>query len=232
MFARLGQAGIGARGLDPILLTHLHIDHSGGLAPLVFSAFMEGRTEPITILGPAPGGDQPGVAEFVKHLFGEEGAWRYLWSFEGFGLRPVELPSQADDSAVHVAHHEKGLLIRSVAVPHGMMPSVAYRVDHDGRSIVFSGDIQSGYGPLVDLASDCDVLVHDFALPEREVAHGHLHAKPSEVARVAALARPRRLVLAHVMPELEDELDDALEYVRATYDGDVIIARDLCRLRV
>jgi len=41
VFERLGRAEIGAAELDPVLLTHLHIDHSGGLAPLVFSAYME-----------------------------------------------------------------------------------------------------------------------------------------------------------------------------------------------
>jgi len=64
-----------------------------------------------------------------------------------------------------------GLRVQSVAVPHGMMPSVASRIEHGGKSIVFSGDVQSEYEPLVKLAAGCDLLVHDLALPERVVAH-------------------------------------------------------------
>jgi len=84
------------------------------------------------------------------------------------------------------------------------MPSVAYRIDHGGSSIVFTGDRETYEPGLVELAGGFDVLVHDFvALPEREVEHGELHAKPSEVGRVAAEAGCRMLVLTHVMPEHE-----------------------------
>ena len=69
-----GQAGIDLGDLDAVLLTHLHIDHSGGLAPIVFSAYMNERTRPITVAGPAPNDTQPGCREFCDLLFGASGA--------------------------------------------------------------------------------------------------------------------------------------------------------------
>lgn len=229
-FERFGRAGLGAAGLDAVLLTHLHIDHSGGLAPLVFSAYMEGRREVLAIAGPRARDGQPGVAQFAEALFGSAGAWSYLHSFEGFGIRTVEAPSDpADDQPAEVLA-AGNLRVRAVAVPHGMMPSVAYRVDLGDRSVVFSGDVQTAHPPLVALADGCDLLVHDFALPEREVEHGHLHAKPSEVGRVASACGCRSLLLSHVMPELEDELEPALELVRAAYGGRLIVAADLTRI--
>jgi hypothetical protein len=153
---------------------------------------MEGRTDPITLVGSAPGRDQPGVEEFVERVFGTSGAWPYMWSFDGFAIRPVELPSQPDDPTHHEALRRDGLLIRSVAVPHGPMHTAAYRIEHGDTSIVVSGEIQREHQPLVELAAGCDVLVHDFALPEREIERGHLHTKPREVARIATAARCRR----------------------------------------
>ncbi|HZE03670.1 MAG TPA: MBL fold metallo-hydrolase [Solirubrobacteraceae bacterium] len=231
-FERFGRAGLGAADLDAVLLTHLHIDHSGGLAPLVFSAYMEGRHTVLPIAGPQARGGQPGVAQFAQALFGTDGAWSYLHSFEGFGIRALEAPSDPADARPAEVLTDGHLRVRAVAVPHGMMPSVAYRVDVDGRSVVFSGDVESEHAPLVELAAGCDVLVHDFALPEREVEHGHLHAKPSAVGRVANACGCRTLVLSHVMPELEDELEPALELVRATYRGRLVLAGDLTRIAV
>jgi ribonuclease BN (tRNA processing enzyme) len=81
-FERLGRSGIGAAAIDTVLLTHFHIDHSGGLAPIVFTAWMEGRTEPMRLVGPAPMDDQPGARRFAEALFGEDGAWSYMQSRE------------------------------------------------------------------------------------------------------------------------------------------------------
>lgn len=232
MFERLGRAGVPTSSIDRVLLTHLHIDHSGGLTPIVFSAWMGGRTEPMTLIGPAPLGDQPGVGHFADSLFGKSGAWSYLHSFEGFGIRTIEMPSESEDAEVETVPIERPR-VSSVAVPHGMMPTVAYRVDlPGGPSVVFSGDVQEEHEPLIELARGCDLLVCDFALPERETEHGKLHAKPSEVGALAERCGCGRLLLTHVMPELEDEIGPALALVRARYGGEVEVAEDLLRLRL
>jgi len=53
--------------------------------------------------------------------------------------------------------------IYAVAVPHGMMPSVAFRVDCGAESVVFSGDISASTASFIALAKNCSMLVHDFA---------------------------------------------------------------------
>ena len=231
-FDRLGAAGGGARDLDLVLLTHFHIDHSGGLAPVVFSAYMEGRTSPLTVIGPAGRDGQPGANQFCEALFGRDGAWSYLHSFTGFAIESREADSGLDAPASRVIHDADSLKVQAVAVPHGMMPAIALRIDHRDSSIVFSGDVQQYHAPLVAMAEGCDLLVHELALPERETEHGHLHAKPSAVGRVARDCGAARLLVNHVMPELEDELETALQGVRATYSGPMTIADDLMRLSV
>jgi ribonuclease BN (tRNA processing enzyme) len=231
-FERLGRAGIAAAEFDLVLLTHFHIDHSGDLAPIVFSAFLEGRTEPLTVTGPTPRDGHPGARRFCDALFGGDGAWSYLHSFDGFGITPVETSSELEGATPQAVLEQTNLTVMSVAVPHGEMPTVAYRLECDGRVVVFSGDVQTAYPPLVKLAAGCDLLVHELALPERETENGHLFAKPSQVGQVARDSQCKRLLLTHVMPELEDELGPALAEVRLAYDGELMVAEDLIRVEL
>lgn len=155
------------------------------------------------------------------------------FGLEGFGCDAHEVPSNpahAEATGIDIPSGVAVSRVASVPVRHGMMPSVAYRIERDGRSIAYSSDVAEGSDALIALAQDCDVLIHDAALPEREVPHGELHAKPSQIGKVAARARCRTLVLSHIMPELEDELDDALRLIRESYAGERIVAHDLLTL--
>jgi ribonuclease BN (tRNA processing enzyme) len=242
IYERIGQGGLDLSALELILLTHLHVDHTSDLPAVVMDAYMRDRGRPIALAGPAgrAGNDaasenasaQPGVSEFVTLLFGAEGAWRYMNTFNGFGIDAFEVASDPNDPAIRAVRVGKaleniGLSISSVAVPHGMMPSVAFRVECDERSIVFSGDVSASTEPLIALAKNCSLLVHDFALPERDVPHGHLHAKPSAVGKTARESGAKMLLLSHFMPAIENELGRAVDIVRREYAGKIEIAKDL-----
>jgi ribonuclease BN (tRNA processing enzyme) len=231
-FVRMGELGLDVPLIDLVLLTHTHIDHTGGLAPFVMAAYMQGRTTPLRISGPAGRDIHPGCIRFVDLLFGPQGAWSYMHTFDGFGIDPIELPSALEGATPTLVLEDGALRIQSIAVPHGMMPSVAYRIDYAGASVVFSGDIQRLHQPFIALASGCDVLVHDQAVPERPVPHSHLHTKPSETAREAREAGCRTLVLSHFMPEIDAELDGAVRTVEEHFPGRVVVAHDLMTIDV
>jgi ribonuclease BN (tRNA processing enzyme) len=71
------------------------------------------------------------------------------------------------------------------------------------------------------------MLVHDFALPERDVPHGRLHAKPSAVGQAADESGAKILLLSHLMPAIEGELGESVEIVRRHYSGRIEVANDL-----
>jgi ribonuclease BN (tRNA processing enzyme) len=153
-------------------------------------------------------------------------------TFEGFRINSFETPSDTSKASVHdvpidPALADLGVTVKATAVPHGMMPSVAFRVEYGSRSIVFSGDVSRSTASFVTLCKGCSMLVHDFALPERELPHGNLHAKPSMVGALAREAGAKVLILSHFMPPIEPELASAVDLVKAKYDGRVEIANDL-----
>ena len=120
-----------------------------------------------------------------------------------------------------------GVSIYAVGVPHGMMPAVAFRIECGDQSVVFSGDISGSTAAHIALAKNCSMLIHDFALPERDIPHGKLHAKPSAVGKTAAESGAKILLLSHFMPAIEGELGEAIEIVRRHYSGRIEVAHDL-----
>ena len=95
--------------------------------------------------------------------------------------------------------------------------------------MTFTGDVERHHPPWVTLARDTGLLVHDMALPERDVSHCHLHATPSEVGCHAAEVDCRQLLLTHVMPDLEGEQENAEHLVTGAFPGEVTWARDSTR---
>src|SRR6202050_1477127 len=83
-FTRLGEAGVALDRLDLVLLTHLHIDHTGEL-PGIFKARVVATRGPIDfqIFGPTGAGQFPSTKRFVDLLFGKQGAFAYLADFYG-----------------------------------------------------------------------------------------------------------------------------------------------------
>ena len=95
MFVRLGELNINIEPVDTVLLTHLHIDHSGDLA-----AFLNERAltsdGPITyrVFGPDGARLFPKTSRFVDLLVGRDGAFAYQKTFgadETFAVRDLAI---------------------------------------------------------------------------------------------------------------------------------------------
>src|SRR4029077_2607766 len=77
-FVRIGELNIDLAQVDIVLLTHLHIDHSGDLAAF-FNARALNSDGPIKyqVFGPAGGGLFPKTSRFLDLLIGDHGAFAY-----------------------------------------------------------------------------------------------------------------------------------------------------------
>ena len=165
-FLRIGELKLDVERVDTVLLTHLHIDHSGDLA-----AFFNERAltsdGPITyrIFGPDGAGLFPKTSRFVDLLVGKDGAFEYQKTFgadESFVVR--DLAIRLDSPRTRIVD-ENGLVVEEIATHHGDCPSVAYRISYHGVVVVFSGDMDASALPnLVELAKNADLLIFNCAV--------------------------------------------------------------------
>jgi len=123
----LKQQHIEPDSIDTVLISHLHGDHFAGL-PFLFLEFlyMARRRRPLTIAGPA------GTEERVNTLFSA------MYSHAAAEPLPFEL------QFVHLAAEQRRigpLVVQPFSVPHQQSePAFGFRVEVDGRAIVYSGD--------------------------------------------------------------------------------------------
>lgn len=232
-FARLGEANLALDRLDVILLTHLHIDHSGELPGILKArAVASRRSIDFQIFGPSGAGKFPSTKRFVDLLFGKQGAFAYLADFAG----PMTIASTDVDARLRRGVRAQtllagnGLRISAIAGHHGDAPAIIYRVDYKGRSVVFSGDIDaSGLENLRLIADHCDLLVFDTVVldpPQSPAQLYALHTPPKAIGAVAAAAHVGVLLLTHLNPSIDEAHEAVLASIRHTYKGPVTFAED------
>lgn len=68
----------------------------------------------------------------------------------------------------------------------------------------------------------------DHAVPEiTGDAEASLHARPSEIAKLATDTGVKELVLSHNMSRSLSHLEESLAIIRKTFHGEIVVARDL-----
>ena len=228
--SRFEQSHASLNDLDVVLLTHLHADHSNDLPALIKSSFFTQRDRDLPLYGPTGNHLMPSTTNFAQALFGEQGAFRYLGDYlDGSGayrLLPVDVDITLKDKTV-VADNKR-FRITAIPVNHGPIPAIAWRIDINGKSIVFSGDMSNKKDVLWRLAKQADILVAHHAIAEaaNPVAR-NLHMPPSEIGRIAEKAGVKQLVLSHRMKRTLGKEEESLSIIRDSYDGLVVFANDL-----
>jgi ribonuclease BN (tRNA processing enzyme) len=246
-FARLGEAQISLANTDTVLLTHLHIDHAGEL-PGLFKARAVASSGPIVfdLWGPtgSPGGHQgayfPSTSQLTQLLFGPKGAYAYLRDFSSpMTIRAHDIPAPLEKtrapSELQPILNRGGLSIIAIAGHHGDAPSVIYRIEHGGRSVTFSGDIDwEGLPALRRIAKATDLLVFNSVVldpPGSPAILYSLHTPPHAIGELAKDAGVQRLLLSHISPAIDANRDVVLASIRQSYAGSVTVATDGLRIQ-
>lgn len=243
-FARLGEARLSLSDTDIVLLTHLHVDHVGELPGLI-KARAVSSADPVSfeVWGPAGTGRShegayfPSTSRFLGLLFGPQGAFAYLRDFAApVSIHAHDIAAQLrSDPVPQVVFNENGLVIKAIAGHHGDAPAVIYRIDHAGKSITFSGDIDAkGLPGLRNIATASDLLVFNSVVldpPGSPAILYTLHTPPRAIGELARAAGVRSLLLSHISPAVEENRDAVLASIRRSYQGPVSLAADRGRVR-
>ena len=218
--------------LDVVLFSHFHIDHSGDFPALVFSSWFEDRKRPLPVYGP-PGNDfMPSTTEFVRDLFGEpHGAWRYLSDLVepgaagSYTLEPHDVVAGFKPVLVF---RNSDMVLYAVRVIHGGFPALAWRVEMDGKRIVFSGDTNGEGDGLTQLALSADLFVAHNAVPEGATGvERRLHMPPSVIGMIAANAHVKQLILSHRMLRTLGRENETQAEIKRRFSGPIVFADDL-----
>jgi ribonuclease BN (tRNA processing enzyme) len=213
---RLAEAEFALSRISSVFISHFHPDHSSELVAFLFATKHPDayrRRTPFHVVGAR------GIRNFYRGLVNVFGEWIEL---EPGLMDIVEL------------HHEKAdrfegesFTVDSLPMTH-IASSIGFRVTAaDGTTLAYSGDTDECDNAVV-LAREADLFICESALPDEMKVNGHL--TPSLAGRIAARARVKRLLLTHFYPECESV--DVEAECRKTYDGPLILARDLMKLDV
>jgi ribonuclease BN (tRNA processing enzyme) len=226
---RAGVKGLGVTSLRRAFVTHLHSDHTMGLADLIFTPWILERPVPLALYGP------PGLRAMTDHVVA---AFAQDIEIRTKGGEPAHQhdPKRVDVHEVEpgVAYRDERVTVTAFRVKHGAWADAfGYKFVTPDRTVVVSGDT----GPdsrIEEQCRQCDVLIHEvyseagFAKrsPEWQAYHARYHTSSRELGAIARRARPGLLVLYHqlIWSSTEEEL---LKEVRSAYDGRVVSAHDL-----
>lgn len=221
---------LAAEKLDIVFVTHLHSDHTLGMADLILTPWVLERRRPLEVYGP------PGVRAMTTHLLL---AYAVDIHIRDRGLEPDKHKGwrvSAHEIHAGVVYRDRNVTVTAIEVQHANWPrgqTFAYRFATRDRTILISGDTRPS-DAIVAACDGCDVLVHEvystarFATrpPEWQRYHADAHTSTKQLAALAKRARPKLLVLYHQLYWGATD-EDLLREVRAGYAGRVVSGRDL-----
>jgi len=229
---RLGEAGLSPRDVTRVFLTHLHSDHVVGLPDLWLTGWWMFRAAPLEVRGPA------GTRDLIENMRKTFAADLDLRTGPPERRDRTTAAVSGTDIEEGVVFDRNGVRVTAIRVDHGPVPTFGYRIDHAGRSVVFSGDDRKSDN-LIAKSQNVDVLFHNVSgyTPEQLREEGRigdgrraatqLLASPEEAAAVFAGSRCKVAVVIHATPRATYE-----DRLRAGFTGRLEIPDDLTEVLV
>lgn len=170
----------GIARIDAVFWTHDHADHCHGIDDLRPLRYGRG--------GPIPG---YASAETVRSL-----RRRFDYAFAGQYGYPTIVEIESLEKLKVCA----GFTVEHCQMPHGPTETTAFRFTVDGKSVCYATDYSEITREMVELFSDCDVLVTDCLRREPHPTHANL----AMALELAEASRAETTILTH--------LDKSMDY--------------------
>jgi ribonuclease Z len=239
---QLVRAGIPVEQIQHVFVTHHHYDHIGDLADVVLTGWLQGRRQPLRVVGP------PGTQSIVMALL--EQVYERDIAFRSQGELAIDWATVESADVVSGLVHDGGsyrVFAESVVHGHGLeypeafrrrWVCLGYRVEAEGKVVAFSGDCVRCDG-VQRLARDADVLVQCCYMARAELTTPYFLRLAQEtiacadtVGRIAREARARKLVLTHFRPASAAMIQSIAADVARDYEGPVVLGTDLMKVDI
>jgi ribonuclease BN (tRNA processing enzyme) len=234
----------GVKALEPInlkigFITHLHSDHTLGVADVLLTPWVMGRKEPFELYGP------PGTRAMAE---------RILTAYEVDIKNRTNGPEHSNRNGYKVNAHDikpglvykdQNVAVKAFAVSHGDLQAYGYRFETPDRTVVISGDTKPSQA-VVENCHGCDVLVHEvytqasfnLVSPEWKQYRLDYHTSSIELGEIATKAKPGLLILTHRANPGCDQArtqdcqeagseEQLLKEMHGAYKGKIVAGHDL-----
>ena len=238
--------------IDNIFYTHLHNDHINDLGAIIWSNnYGTARKKPLNIYGPK--GFREYFKIFMEKILKPKKLNYKTNVREMFGGTMIKIPinektndttnqkinkkislinktnknlimGKNNKNSTKNINNKNQITIKSIKSKH-TGSSVSYRVKHNSKSIVYSGDTDYS-DEIIKISKDADLLILECSFPYKK--DGHL--TPELCGKIAAKANAKKLVLTHFYPECD--LIDAKKECSKEYNGEVVLAEDFMGIKV
>ncbi|MCZ6566516.1 MAG: hypothetical protein O6852_10405, partial [Gammaproteobacteria bacterium] len=207
-------------------------------------SWLSGRYTPLHIYGPSGASPEMGTKAFVEGM--KKG---YAWDIAG---RSGALPDAGGQIVVHqfdykavneVVYQKNGVTIRTWPAIHLLDGPVSFSLEWNGLKYVFGGDTYPNKW-YIKHAAGADIASHEAFLPPMALAKyfgwdlklatfvsTRIHTEPQAFGKVMSAVKPRLAVGYHSVQSPENNAA-IMEDVRKTYDGPLVLARDLMVINV
>jgi len=243
---RLLEAGKLPTDVTHAFLSHMHYDHIMDYPRLVLQRWDmgAGKIPELKVYGPQP------LARISEQMLGEDGA---------FGL---DIESRVSHQCSQDVYESRGGVlprlkpkpdIREVAAGdiiegdawrvsvgeavhfQPILECLGYRLECDEGVLTYSGDSGGVPDSMIDLARDCDVLIHMCHIAsgmEPTAFFRERNGSHMDIAEVAKRANAKTVVLTHMIAMLDRPgiMERLVNEMRTVYDGHIIIGRDLMEI--
>jgi len=232
---RATAAQSGPVAFRAVFLTHLHSDHITDLNDVITTRWaMSFTPNPLSVYGPV------GTAALVaatEAMLEPDISYR-LAHHEDLDWRPATV---ATDVTGGVVFEEGAVRVTAGPTDHAPVhPTVGYRIDDGGASVVIAGDTVPCDG-LDRLCAGADVLVHTVVRSDQIEALGlprlldvlDYHSSVPDAARTAARNGVGTLVLTHMVPAVRPGAgQEWIDQAEGEFDGTVVLSEDLTSVEV
>ena len=232
-----------------ILITHLHGDHILGLPGLLQTMSLLGRTEQLSIYGPAgfskaldsmmaaTDGEtsyqvvsqdvDPGQEFMVRSMKVSAFATDHGVPSVGFSVSEPDVPGKLDRQKALALGIKDGpdmaRLKRGEAVGNVRSEDVVGPVQK-GVRVVYTGDTMKSQC-VEEASKGADVLIHECTYMDSEagLAKDHFHSTAVQAAETAKSAGVRYLMLTHVSARYDDEREEVLSEAKAVFEDSYLV---------